>query len=408
MKKISLEQAVQIASEYYQSKRYKQVTQILQTLIQHGVQNNDIYLLMGNAHYCLGQYQQAVQAYLDGIHTNTSSANLYANLGNAYIRQGYYESAIDSYNNAIAIEPDYIAVHHNLMYAYSMTHQTENAIQKCDEILSFIGCQPNNLDIALESQYDRQNPSPAYLSLIDIYNKLHVNGDSENKIDSQKMYAGESILPWIGTIKRFIILTNSHTLLDYGSGKGFQYKNLLLEDKDQSKYRGLQDYWEVDEIYCYDPAYLPHQKLPQKQYDVVISTDVLEHCHQEDIKWIINEIFSLAGKFVFVNIACYQAGKSLPNGENAHCIIRPADWWDKLLQLVVPSYPKVKYCILLEYIWVDIERERRMFDIRSNFASTEIELDPSAITILEADENLVPYVPYKIPAGASLQPTLRV
>jgi len=106
MKKISLERAIQIALEYYQLKQYKQVTQILQPLIQHGVQDDGIYLLVGNAYYCLGQYQLAIQAYLDGIYINTDSADLYANLGNAYIRRGSYDSAIDSYNDAIAIEPD--------------------------------------------------------------------------------------------------------------------------------------------------------------------------------------------------------------------------------------------------------------------------------------------------------------
>ena len=400
MKKISLEQAIQIALEHYQLKQYKQVTQILQPLIQHGVQDNDIYLLIGNAYHCLGQYQLAIQAYLGGLHIDPDSADLYVNLGNAYIQRGSYYDAIDSYNSAIAVESNDIAVHRNLMYAYSATRQTQNAMQKCDEILSVAGLPSNNLDIALESQYHRQNPSPAYLSYIDMYNKLHVNGDSENKIDSQKMYAGRSIIPWISTVKKLITLTDSQTLLDYGSGKGLQYKSLLLEDKNQLRYQDLQGYWEVDEVCCYDPAYLPHQKFPQKQYDAVISTDVMEHCHQEDIKWVIDEIFSLAGKFVFINIACYQADKFLPNGENAHCIIGPAVWWDQIFQLVVSGYPRVKYCIFLEYLWADVEGEKRMFDIRSNFDSVRMELDPSAITILEADGNLVPVhlLPMEIPS----------
>ena len=163
MKKISLEQAIQIALEHYQLKQYKQVTQILQPLIQHGVQDNDIYLLIGNAYHCLGQYQLAIQAYLGGLHIDPDSADLYVNLGNAYIQRGSYYDAIDSYNSAIAIESNDIAVHRNLMYAYSATRQTQNAMQKCDEILSAVGLPSNNLDIALESQYHRQNPSPAYL-----------------------------------------------------------------------------------------------------------------------------------------------------------------------------------------------------------------------------------------------------
>ncbi|SVC50571.1 uncharacterized protein METZ01_LOCUS303425, partial [marine metagenome] len=44
MKKISLERAIQIALEYYQLKQYKQVTEILQPLIRHGIQDDGIYL----------------------------------------------------------------------------------------------------------------------------------------------------------------------------------------------------------------------------------------------------------------------------------------------------------------------------------------------------------------------------
>tara|TARA_B100000809_G_scaffold33483_1_gene29237 strand:+ start:2821 stop:3486 length:666 start_codon:yes stop_codon:yes gene_type:complete len=220
MKKISLERAIQIALEYYQLKQYKRVTKILQPLIQRGIQDGGIYLLVGNSYYCLGQYQLVVQVYSEGIRIHADSAYLHANLGNAYIRQGYYDNAIDSYNNAVAVDPDCIAVRRNLIYAYFAVRQTQSAIQECDEILLAIGCQPNNLDIVLESQYHRQNPSPVYLSLIDMYSELHINGDSRNKIDAQKMYLGKSIVPWISTIKELIISTDSHTLLDYGSGKG--------------------------------------------------------------------------------------------------------------------------------------------------------------------------------------------
>ena len=220
MKKISLERAIQIALEYYQLKQYKQVTEILQPLIQHSIQDDGIYLLVGNAYYYLGQYQLAVQAYSEGIRLHADSVDLHANLGNTYIRQGYYDNAIDSYNNAIVVDPDCIIVRRNLIYAYSAVRQTQSAIQECDEILLAIGCQPNNLDIVLESQYHRQNPSPVYLSLIDMYSELHVNGDSRNKIDAQKMYSGKSIVPWISTIKELVTSTDSHTLLDYGSGKG--------------------------------------------------------------------------------------------------------------------------------------------------------------------------------------------
>ena len=89
----------------------------------------------------------------------------------------------------------------------------------------------------------------------------------------------------------------------------------------------------------------------------MILTDVLEHCYQEDVKWVLTENFSLARKFVFANIACYRARQILPNGDNAHCTIRPATWCDSVLDLVASNYPEVKYCVLVEFIWCDIKGE---------------------------------------------------
>ena len=82
------------------------------------------------------------------------------------------------------------------------------------------------------------------------------------KVTPEMAYAGKSIVPRISTIKDLITLTNSKTLLDYGSGKGFQYKSMLLEDRNQMKYKSLQEHWNISEVYCYDPGYSPYQKLP--------------------------------------------------------------------------------------------------------------------------------------------------
>ena len=206
-----------------------------------------------------------------------------------------------------------------------------------------------------------------------MYNKLHIDGDFEDGIRPEAMYMGISTILWIVAIKDLVDLTDSNTLLEYGSGKGIQYKTVLPEDENHVVYQKLKDYWKANEIYCYDPAYPPHQSLPNQQFDGVISTDVLEHCHQEDMKWIINEIFSLARRFVFANIACYRASKSLPNGKNAHCTIRPSVWWDVVLKSIAQNYPEVRYCMLVKYIWSDIKGDEPVFQVLSNLKSSELD-----------------------------------
>ena len=93
----------------------------------------------------------------------------------------------------------------------------------------------------------------------------------------------------------------------------------------------------------YDPAYLPYAQFPQEQSDLVVCTDVLEHCPPEDVPWIVEELFMLARKFVFANIACYPARKYLRNGENAHCTVAPVEWWSEQIWRVAQRYANIDY-----------------------------------------------------------------
>ena len=60
----------------------------------------------------------------------------------------------------------------------------------------------------------------------------------------------------------------------------------------------------------------------------------------------------------------------------------------------------MKYCVLMEFIWTDIKGEGSVFQMLSNCGFSEEGLDFSAVTILEANENLVSYVPYSVCVGS--------
>jgi hypothetical protein len=86
----------------------------------------------------------------------------------------------------------------------------------------------------------------------------------------------------------------------------------------------------------------------------VVSTDVLEHCPEEDIGWIVDEMFGFAEQFVFANVACFPAKKRLPTGENAHCTIRPPDWWAALVRGVAARRPGIVW-----EFWVETLKDGR-------------------------------------------------
>lgn len=195
--------------------------------------------------------------------------------------------------------------------------------------------------------YSRQNPSTRYRMLIEQYRNMHREGEKFLGIAPEKTFPGGKLLPQATRIKRLIERTGAKTLLDYGSGKGQLYQRKPVEVPAVGSWPSIQAYWGLQEICCYDPCYEPFSHLPNEKFDGVICTDVLEHCPEEDIPWILDELFSYARRFVFANAACYPARKHLPNGENAHCTIREPAWWRARLQEVSAQYPDV-----LWEVWV--------------------------------------------------------
>jgi hypothetical protein len=179
--------------------------------------------------------------------------------------------------------------------------------------------------------YTRDNPSPRYRSLNESYRRMHREGDAALNIPAQSMFPGISLFPQLPHVKRLIARTRAQSVLDYGSGKGLQYQTGPIRvDGEAGEWDSVADYWDVDYVACYDPCYPPYSELPGKRFEGVISTDVLEHCPEEDLPWIVDELFALAEKFVFVSIAGYPARKQLPSGENAHCTVQPLQWWQAL------------------------------------------------------------------------------
>lgn len=200
-----------------------------------------------------------------------------------------------------------------------------------------------------EAVYSRAHPSPRYAELQKMYRTMHREGEKFLNIPAEKTFPGQSLPPQAGRIKRLIDATGAKALLDYGSGKGQQYQPMRIDLPDGSHHDSIQSFWGVTDIHCYDPAYLPFSTLPEERFDGVVSTDVLEHCPEDDIPWIIDEIFSFATHFVFANVACYPAKKRLPNGENAHCTIRPPEWWRDIVESVAARHPHLLWEFWIQY-----------------------------------------------------------
>lgn len=198
------------------------------------------------------------------------------------------------------------------------------------------------------SMYTRENPSPEYREMVEMYSTLHREGaETERRKDAKRSaaqtFSGKMLIENAPSIGDLIARTDCGSLLDYGSGKGEAYQQKDIELAEDEATPSLKEYWNLDNIRCYDPGYEPFSQLPSDRFDGVICIDVLEHITEPDLPWVLDEIFGYARKFVFANIACYPAKKQLPNGKNAHCTVRSPEWWSGLIHAVSMRHTGVSY-----------------------------------------------------------------
>ncbi len=198
----------------------------------------------------------------------------------------------------------------------------------------------------MPNTYTRDRPSPRYERLLRLYRQIHVEGESFRGLSPEHVFPGKSLPPQAPHIKRLIGATGARDLLDYGSGKGQQYRYWPYRDAEGNAHPNLQAYFGVA-VTCYDPGYEPFSRLPSERFDGVVCTDVLEHVPEEDVPWVLAELFAFARRFVFANVACFPAAKRLPNGQNAHCTVKPVAWWRREVQRAAARNPEVRYEIRL-------------------------------------------------------------
>lgn len=142
---------------------------------------------------------------------------------------------------------------------------------------------------------------------LDQYKELH---------ESNEEY-GASGGEYVNEISLMINFLKPKTVLDYGCGKG------KLLDLLKKKYPNVK-------FYGFDPAMEKFKNLEVDNVDFVINTDVLEHIPENELPQLIYDISKLS-KNVFFALHHAKATTFLPNGENAHCTVRPHEWYLKLL-----------------------------------------------------------------------------
>ncbi len=198
--------------------------------------------------------------------------------------------------------------------------------------------------------FTRERPSPRFLELGKLYEQMHTEGEQHLGLAADRTFAGQSLYPHIERIRQGLKETGSKSLLDYGAGKGAAYRQKPITLESGETAESLKAHWGLDKVVCYDPGHEPFSTLPKDRFDAVICTDVLEHIPEEDIDWVLTEIFDYATRYVFLTVACYPAKKHLPNGENVHITLRKPEWWRRKIVAAAAGRTNLVYRVIFDSV----------------------------------------------------------
>lgn len=117
------------------------------------------------------------------------------------------------------------------------------------------------------------------------------------------------------TVRLLLKETDSASALDYGCGQGTLWGARFSGPNDPN--------WQLQN---YDPA-VDKFSDPPRRADLVVCTDVMEHVERARVAIVIDHLWLLTQKALFVVVALTDTSKRLSDGRSAHVVLERAEWW---------------------------------------------------------------------------------
>lgn len=156
------------------------------------------------------------------------------------------------------------------------------------------------------------------------YRALHLT--QQHHENQQKTFSGQFAWKHRHRIKAIIDRLDVKSILDFGCGKGKQYRN-IDEDTGQS----LEQYWGISP-FRYDPGVREYSKEPTGKFDLVICVQVLGSIPTDDLPWVIDRLYGFATKAIFVTLRLIVPHKPIYEslGDSMPIHLTQEEWMEKL------------------------------------------------------------------------------
>ena len=140
-------------------------------------------------------------------------------------------------------------------------------------------------------------PSAYYLESVELGKKFQKENTS---------WGGDDCKNYHNQIRYLMNKYNAKTVLDYGCGKGRQYKEFVsygLPEYQVSEPMTFDTRINAESVYKFDPCVEKFDIEPLgQQFDAVICTQVLGGIPDADMSWLRDKLMNYATKFVFIGL----------------------------------------------------------------------------------------------------------
>jgi len=136
------------------------------------------------------------------------------------------------------------------------------------------------------------------------------------------------------SLDKLIEKTGPKTLLEYRfAGDAIQH---LMRYEPLTEQEGIT-------VTRFDPACQSGDARPATGFDGVVCTDALDFIPDEDIPWVIDDLFDWAKQFVYVTVECSPRGRTLADGTVLCGRQRDPAWWKAAFESAAERHPRIQW-----------------------------------------------------------------